>query len=326
MTDITTATGATEIRHTIGATGNFALRNVSGRIRLSGIDGDEAIVRVRTDSGREPRLNVERTDGGLLVEPERQSRSMLGLKVTIDFDHAYDFDVQLPRRAHLDIKTVSADVEAHDLTGEQNYKTVSGDIRLTRVSGRVNAMTVSGDARLHDGGELEFDGATTSGDVTVEATLVQRLGVRTISGDVRVVGGLLAGPRHAVETVSGDLQIETESGVTIDSTRALDFGRRDRGPAVFGDGAARLLFRSMSGDQRVRQRGAPAKPQPSSEWGFPTPPTPPTSPTPPTTPTPPTPPTTPVGSDARIDILRALERGEIDVDEASRRLEGAHLG
>jgi hypothetical protein len=176
-------------------------------------------------------------------------------------------------------------------------------------------MTVSGDARLHEGGELEFDGATTSGDLTVEATLVARLGVRTISGDVRVVGRLLVGPRHAVETVSGDLQIETDGGLTVDSSRALDFGRGNRGPAVYGDGAARLLFRSMSGDQRVRQRGGPAQP-PSA----------PTSPTRPTSPTPPTTPSAPIDSDARIEILRALERGEIDVDEASRRLEGAHRG
>jgi hypothetical protein len=294
--------GPTEVRHTIGARGNFALRNVSGRVRLAGIDGDEVIVVCRRDSGRQPQLNVERSEGGLLVEPERIGQSIFSIGgPSIG---SLEFEVQLPRGAHLDIKTVSADIDAQDLTGDQAYKTVSGDIRLRGASGRVHAVTVSGDARLHDGGELEFDGASTSGDVTVEATLVRRLGVRTISGDVRVVGRLEAGPRHAVETVSGDMQLETDGGVTVESTRALDLGRRNRQPTIVGDGAARLMFRSLSGNQRVRSRGgqaaAPTTPERSA--------------------------TSSTSDDTRLEILRALERGEIDVDEASRRLAGAHHG
>jgi hypothetical protein len=43
---------------------------------------------------------------------------------------------------------------------------------------------------------------------------------------------------------------------------------------------------------------------------------------PPTPPTPPTPPGRPASADEQLDILRALERGEIDVEEASTRLAG----
>jgi hypothetical protein len=51
-------------------------------------------------------------------------------------------------------------------------------------------------------------------------------------------------------------------------------------------------------------------------------PTPPTPPVPPTAPTPPEPPTTSAApsDDERLDILRGVERGEIDIVEASERL------
>lgn len=283
-----------EIRHPIGARGELKLRNVSGRMRLVGGDGDEAVVRVTATEGA-PRINVERGEGSLVVQPEIVT---IGLRRDRGSDASLDFEVELPRAARLDVKTVSADVDARDLAGEQAYKTVSGDVRLAAVSGRLSARTVSGDVRLHEAGEVEVDAATTSGDLTVEAESVLRLDVRTVSGDVRVKGRLAPGQRHSVETVSGDLLLDTPSGVTIESKRALDFARKGRRPTVIGDGAATLTFRSMSGEERVRGGRDDQAPNeaPARE---------------------------PID---RIEVLRALERGEIDVDEASRRLEEVSHG
>jgi hypothetical protein len=298
---------AQEIRHQIGSNGSLDLRNVSGRVRLAGTEGDEVIVICRSERGGEPRIHVERGRGSLLVEPERGRTGFLGFSL----DRGIEFDVQLPRAARLDVKTVSADIDAHGLVGEQSYKTVSADLRLTGGSGRISFISVSGDVRLHEAGVIEVDGATTSGDVTVEAAKIPRLGLRTVSGDVRVAGHLAAGPRHSVETVSGDLSIEVAAGgLTLESRRALDLGRGDRRPLVYGDGQASLFFQSMSGDHRVTLGGGegdatqagsnarPGKPSPAN-----------TSPAPP-------------AGEARLEILRALERGEIDVEEATRRLEG----
>jgi hypothetical protein len=290
---------AVEVRHPIGGDGSLDLRNVSGRVRLAGTDGDEAIVLVRSERGDAPQLNVERGNGSLLVEPKRDRGGLFGL--TFDRSGGLDFDVRLPRGARLDVKTVSADIDGHDLAGEQHYKTVSADLRLTGTAGRISFVTVSGDVRIHDAGAVELDGATTSGDVTVEAQAISRLGLRTVSGDVGLKASLEAGPRHAVETVSGDLVMEVDGGVSLDSRRALNIGR-ERGPEVFGDGAARVSFRSMSGEYRVALRGdRRARPasttddQPDAAQ--------------------------PADESDRMQILRALERGEIDVDEATRRLE-----
>ncbi|CAN5667202.1 hypothetical protein BH23CHL7_BH23CHL7_12940 [soil metagenome] len=303
---MTQASTFTEIRHTIGIAGELALRNVSGRVRLAGIDGAEVIVLVRAGRAREPELNVERSPGRLVVEPRRDGNRLFGL--TFDTGGSYEFDVQVPRGARIDIKAVSADIDGSDLAGDQKYKTVSGDVRLNGASGKLSVMTVSGDVRLHDGGELEIDAATTSGDLTVEATLLRQLGVRTVSGDVRAQARLQPGARHSVETVSGDLNLVVAGGgVTVESSRALDLGRRRSDPIVVGDGSARLMFRSMSGDQRVTLGGRAGE---ASAPDIPSPPA------------PPEPPREPVSAEDRLEILRALERGELDIDEAARRLEG----
>jgi hypothetical protein len=83
---------------------------------------------------------------------------------------------------------------------------------------------------------------------------------------------------------------------------------------VIGDGAARLRFRSLSGDLHVMGAGGErgVKDQPF------TPPAPNYPPMPPAPPAPPAP-----NAPDSLEILRQLERGEIDVEEAQRRLEGA---
>ncbi|MDP8903915.1 MAG: DUF4097 family beta strand repeat-containing protein [Chloroflexota bacterium] len=279
----------TEVRHRIGRNGRVVLRSVAGSIRVRGTDTDEAVVVARSERGTPP-LNVERAEGSLLVEPPRAGLSILGRSAgfrEIDID----FDVELPRHARLDLSTVSAELTVEGVFGEQSYKTVSGDVRLADVGGRVSARAVSGDVELHQGGRLELDATTTSGDVTIHAQLLDRLSVRSVSGDVAIAAVLRPGPRHSVETVSGDLELRSAGGVTVELARALDLGRAGRRPIVIGDGAAQLVFRSMSGEADVRAGDGAERPS-----------------------------SAPARPD-RLAILRALERGEIDVDEAARQLE-----
>jgi hypothetical protein len=84
-----------------------------------------------------------------------------------------------------------------------------------------------------------------------------------------------------------------------------------------GAGGPTVLFNSMSGDLAINRprRLDRVVPQP------------PAAPIPPPAPLagapmPPAPSTAPSAAD-QLEILQALERGEIDVDEASRRLTGA---
>jgi hypothetical protein len=87
-------------------------------------------------------------------------------------------------------------------------------------------------------------------------------------------------------------------------------GSRDRRRYIVGDGAASVLFSSMSGDVAARE---------SRRFNDSVPP-PPAAPAPPAPPAPPAAPA--LTADEQLEILRALERGEIDVEEANERLAG----
>src|SRR5512141_129412 len=117
----------TEIRHVIGAAGTFSLHNISGDISLRGVDGDEVVVRARSERGRGDWLPlvVRRGEGSLSIEIEQRGPLLFGL----GWRHVpgIEFDVTLPRRARVDVNAVSSDIDARGLTGEQEFRTVSGD-------------------------------------------------------------------------------------------------------------------------------------------------------------------------------------------------------
>ncbi len=283
-----------EIRHSIGANGTFSLSNVSGDIRLRGNDGDEVVVNARWERGGDDRplpLVVRRSETSLHVDTDEQ-----GGWLSFRHSGAIGFDVSIPAGARVEINAVSADIGAHGLLGDQTYKTVSGDLVIDSCGGRVSATSVSGDVQLIATKPVEANVTTTSGDASLTAPTFQPVRLRSVSGDMNVVGGFAPGPQHTVESVSGDLTIEATTGLTVDTKRGLDFTKKDHRPIVSGDGSANLRFRSLSGDVQLSGLSAPAASVPQEP---------------------------PMSNEDSLDILRALERGEIDVEEASRRLEGA---
>lgn len=284
----------TEIRHRIGATGTFTLHNVSGDIHLRGAETDEVIVTASSGQGGTNALPliVRRGEGSLHIELEQQAFSFFGNSVLFG-RRSVEFDVTLPRGARVEINAVSSDIEARGLLGDQEYKTVSGDVSLETAGGRVALTTVSGDVSVAAEQPIEPRVATTSGDIEISAPLVRAVQLRTVSGDGAVRAAFDAGAVHTADSVSGDMSIVAASGLTVDVKRGFDLSGNGGKQRVIGDGSARLRFHSLSGDLHLS--GVPGRP---------------TAPATPTTPD-------------SLEILHALERGEIDVEEATRRLEGA---
>ena len=302
-----------EIRHRIGAAGSFTLNNVSGDVRVRGTDTDEVVVRARWDHGGGDRplpLVVRRTDSSLSIDTEERDGWFGSWK-----RGSIEFDVTVPTGARVEITAISADIESHRLLGDQSYRTVSGDVVVDGSGGQIAVVSVSGDIDITAVETAEVNATTTSGDIEVHAKAFDPLRLKTVSGDMNVRGAFTTGPQHTIESVSGDLSIEAFNGLTVDTKRGLDFtSKKNQAPMVSGDGAARLRFRSLSGDVRLSgavdqtARVVPDAPQP---------------PTPPQAPALPATPASQMSNEDSLEILRALERGEIDVEEASRRLGGA---
>lgn len=323
-----------EVEHFIGAGGDFQLRVTSGDVELRATQGETARVRIefdiRADSDADAdaihegaRFRVHTADGELHVtEPEGESLGLGSVARLLRIGRTrvqVSVNAEVPAAARIGFQGVSADAVATGFVGRQQYRTVSGDLVLNAAGGDMRVRGVSGDVSLRADEPIRLEANTVSGDLSAFAPRFDVLRAVTVSGDVELEGDLAPGAEHRVETVSGDLTFGAVGGLVLE-VRGLSSdvevavahrseGSRDRRRYVIGDGAAQLLFSSMSGDASIgAARRMTARPAPP-----PVPPAPPAAPPPP-----------PLNDDEQLRVLRALERGEIDVDEAARRLGGNH--
>ena len=328
-----------EVEHSIGADGEFQLRLTSGDVELRAVEGDTARVRIEFDirAGSEAdadaihegaRFRVRADDGALhLSEPDGESLGMDSVARLLHVGRTtvrVNVSAELPSTARIGFQGDSADAVATGFTGTQQYRTVSGDLVLNAVGGDVRVRGVSGDVSLRADEPIRLEANTVSGDLSAFAPRFETLRAVTVSGDVELEGERAEGVDHRIETVSGDLTLGAVGGLDLevrglssDVAVALEHrseGSRDRRRYIVGDGSARLLFSSMSGDAAVGSARRVAALPPS--------------PPPPTNAPPPAGTPSPLDADEQLRILRALERGEIDVDEAARRLaaDGAGSG
>ena len=321
---MTATTSPATIEHTIGARGRFTLRVPSGDIRVVAVDGD--VARVRDLDGRSlaERFTIEAADGSLsLRAPDRGLNFILDLGSLRRGGHA-NLEVELPRLATVDLETASADVRANGLQGTSHFRTASGELMLTAAGGSIDIEAVSGDVHVSADAEVSVGCRTVSGDVGVEAASLKRFQVTTTSGDIRATGVMAGEGPFSIDTVSGDAEVVTSSGLRVEAKtlagdiRSPDGWKADHGPGrrtlVVGSGQVSFAFRSVSGNLRISEPKGGATGQPVMA----------AVPQPPNPPAPPAPPLAPEAeaalADRRLDILKALERGEISVDDATVKL------
>jgi hypothetical protein len=291
--------------HTIGRGGRLTVRLASAELKLRA--GDDEQVRVRTADGRpfSERIVIEPVEGGLTI----REKDIIGPDFALG-RRAVQLDIELPSGAELRVDTASGSIETDGLRGDQKLKTASGEVHIRRGSGAIELAAVSGDATIDLDGAASLALRFVSGDLEVRGGRIEELRAATTSGDIRVESELSTGADHTIQTLSGDVELVADGGVRVDAqTVSGDLssdlphrteGRMGRRALIVGDGATRVAFRSVSGDLRILDRPDRAAPRPSplpavsvEESG---------------------------PDDARMTILRALERGELDVATAMAQL------
>jgi hypothetical protein len=346
---MTSETRAATIDHPIGSSGSLSVKVASADVFL--VPSADDHVRVRTLDGRPlpDHVKVE-TEGDTVAV--REAGRFLGVSVSIGDGHSVALEIEVPTTAATTIQTASGSVAANGLRGEQQFRTASGEVRLDHAAGQITTETVSGDVVIGVVGTVELIVKTVSGDVAIEGERIERVRLTTTSGDIYLVSSLGSGP-HAIETLSGDAIIGTDSGVRVTARTVSGDLRSDlphtadgmmgRRSLTVGDGSVELTFRSVSGDLRVidpakaRERRRPAAPA----RAVPVAPSAPIAPNPPVAPAAPELPLAPAmpvmstddatdvashapattsADDRRLEILRALERGEIDIVAAGDQL------
>ena len=337
---MTTTTNGASLEHEIGTGGSFHLRQLSGSIRIRGIAGGTARVRERNGRSLAEAFEIETADGRLaLSAPDR-----MGLDAVFGRGRrsSLDLEVEVPAGAETSIETASADLEGHHLTGRTKIRTASGDIDLDGMAGALELEAVSGDVEVIAEASLDLRARTISGDLTVRGPRLGRAEIGSTSGDVRLDAELAGSGPFGIETVSGDATIVGRMGIRVEARTVTGELRSDlphrreaapgRKQLVVGDGAIAFTFRSVSGDLRVAaprddlpvsepaRSEAPVAPRDPSEAVMPEAPLPPSPVKAP--PPPPEPGARAAGGRevARLDVLRALERGDLSVEAAMARI------
>lgn len=257
--------------------------------------------------------------------------------------------------AELALHTSSGDMRAVGTAGSLKLETASGDMTVEGARGWLRAQSASGDVRVFESALDGFHVQTASGDLAVDAALLGDADsrVQTASGDVRltlrqhVAAGQEPAAALAFHTVSGDANVRSPFRKT----------ERRRWQAGSGGAGPRIDVTTVSGDLHAElapadPRFIPAASAPAAANGL----APMAPPPPPAAPAPPAPVndaapvgTGPAANDAnapasepllpaaeapaeatpspglsaaeRLAVLEAVERGDIDVEEALRRLE-----
>jgi hypothetical protein len=340
----------TAVDQPIAPGGRLTVRLPAADVRI--VPGAPGIVTVRSLDGR-PVPDV------VVVEPAADGvsirlRERFGLTIGRR-GRAIALDVAMPLDTELATDLASGDVETRGLRAVQRHRTASGDLRLLDAGGSIEITTVSGDTRIELAAPADLGFRSVSGDLDLTGGRLTALRVSTTSGDVRLGSPLSGAAENAIETMSGDVRIVAVAGIrvearTVSGDLSSDLPHRTEGSMgrrtlVLGDGSVRLAFRSVSGDLRIVRRdtrdagtidagtidpasGDPARALPGLPALASLPPLPGASAIEPSashddsTPDAPAAPQSPGSSDGdeRMTVLRALERGELDVATAMERL------
>jgi hypothetical protein len=250
----------------------FKMYNPAGRVRVVAWDRDSLLVRGRIPKDEQFFLSGAAAPGVKLGIDGNWSTPNPGRS---------DFSVYVPRGSKVSIKTVSADIEAHDASGW--FYSVSGAIRLTGAATSVEVESMNGNldldvatpwmrARTGDGHLLlrgapeDVDAATIAGTLDITAPTVLRGQFSSVSGDIHYVGSPAPGGIFEFSNHSGAVDLlmpQDASGVFSLSSIVgqIENGFSNVRPAAstthsmrltLGRGGSNVTVRTFKGQIRLR--------------------------------------------------------------------------
>jgi DUF4097 and DUF4098 domain-containing protein YvlB len=158
-------------------------------------------------------------------------------------------DVSLDQaRADVRVKTASGDVHVDEAQGMLSVNSASGDLHVGAVRGESNIQLVSGDVMIRDAGD-SVTANTISGDQILSAVHKGRMDLRAVSGDIIV--GIRRGSRVFVDanTVSGS----TSSEFDLAEAPPQEPAAPTESPLVD------VFAKTISGDVRIERASAPSQ-------------------------------------------------------------------
>jgi hypothetical protein len=199
--------------------GTVHLKSFSGRVSISGGDGNDVVIDAvrRASRDRLDRIKLDVHGGGsaVYIEANHHDPGWWSMRSNVV---ETDFDIKVPRRVDLDVNVFSAAVTVQGVEGSQRIGAFSSRISLEDVTGPVRAHTFSGSVEIQAKGwhDQDLDVDTFSGDITLRVPEDARgqLTFNSFSGRLNsdVPLTLRSGKRRSLKA---DLGADASSGGTL---------------------------------------------------------------------------------------------------------------
>ena len=258
--------------------------NVQGGVTISAWDKNEVELTAELESDRDE-LEFEATERHVRVEVERPH----GKYNHDDEDDAY-LTLRVPSGARLIVDTVSAEIGATGVRGEQSLESVSGEVRTQAFDAPVRASSVSGEVIVTgNGGKANvttenvsgtstvtgirgnYNGEVVSGELNAVVAGGERIELSSVSGDINLQAELTPAARVELGSVSGTIVLKVKAPVNADFdiesfSGDIDncFGQKPRDTSKYtpgselnftqGKGGARVEIETLSGEISICDR------------------------------------------------------------------------
>jgi hypothetical protein len=209
--------------------GEIRLRTFAGRVNIRATGGDNVTVKAVRRATRERldtvQLDITQSGNAVTIDANRRTGDRRDDNVV-----ETDFDIEVPARVDLNVRTFSAPVTVTGLSGEMDIEGFSAEIRLAEVAGPMRLKTFSGGIELEARDWMEGDD----------------LDVTTFSGDVTLRLPDSARGEVTFDGFSG--RLDSDLPVTLSSS-----GRRNVRGTLNGGGNTDFRFNTFSGSVRIRR-------------------------------------------------------------------------
>lgn len=266
--------------------GKVYLDNVSGNIVVKSWKKKEIKILARKVSEKEESLDkvnieINQTNGNIRINTKYENTWGLSKSANV----SVHYDLLVPDRAQIRLKSVSGDIEAFNIGGPVDLETVSGKINLAEagmgakcksVSGSVYAEKITGDTELNStSGKVHakdikgsVEAHSVSGSVVLEmVSKAEEIEAESISGNIKMQGELSPGGNYEFKTISGGVRLELPSksnfeleASTMSGSLHCDFdieisGKmlRKKMEGVAGKGGAILKISTLSGGIKINK-------------------------------------------------------------------------
>lgn len=259
-------------RYAVSPTVAVRIYNLVGVTRVVGWDRDTVVI-----TGLIPANGGTYFGGG----------GTLGVKLGVEGQdeglktNGATFEVQVPRKARVWIKSASARVEVHGVEGDLEVASITGRVRAEVSNATVRVESIDGDVeilgsspvvRVHTGaGTVTLVGphsdvvvSTVGGRVTMTDAAMVQGAIETISGPVAVTGTVGAGGLEVrthdadvnlmfAAAAAADLDLQSVEGQVVTTLLPKGYPVAEHGPVRrrIGAGGSRVVVRSLRGQIRV---------------------------------------------------------------------------